>query len=126
MSKRLGKYGTVAGCIQSAIYSRLFCLGSLLLLLLALGKGTKAKRSLWLCTTERSPGTVITECRKNCCELQLEKMYLLTCAQNEDSNQPAPSRNRISLRCPHYKSLHPRISKMHSLKILIGLCDCAG
>ena len=43
---------------------------------------------------------------------QHEKTYLLTCAQNEDSNQPLHS--LISLLCPHEETLHPWLSNESS------------
>ena len=50
----------------------------------------------------------------------------LTCATNEDSNQPAHPRNLISLRCPHEGTSHPWLSKMFPVKILIRLRIRAG
>ena len=47
-------------------------------------------------------------------ELQHEKMYSLTCAFNEDSNQPAHP-------FLHEEILHPKQYKMHPLRILIRL-----
>ena len=54
-----------------------------------------------------------------------ESTFLLTFASNEDSNQPAHPSDQ-SLRCPMVKTLHPWLSKMCPVKILIGLCKCAG
>ena len=50
-------------------------------------------------------------------EPQREKSYLLTCAPNEDSNQPAHPRSLISLRCPDEETLHPLLSKIRPVKI---------
>ena len=45
-----------------------------------------------------------------------------TCSSIENTNQPAlPS----SLRCPHVETLHPRLSKVRPVKILIKLRECA-
>ena len=38
-------------------------------------------------------------------EPQREEIYLLTCALNEDSNQPAHPHSLISLRCAHEETL---------------------
>ena len=38
---------------------------------------------------------------------QREKTLSLTCASNEDSDQPACPRSLISLRCLHKETLHP-------------------
>ena len=59
-------------------------------------------------------------------EPQQEKMYLLTCAFNEESNQLAHPRNLISPRCPHEGSLHHWLFIMRSVKILIRLRKFAG
>ena len=59
-------------------------------------------------------------------EPQCVKTYLLTCAPNEDSNQPVHPRSLISLRCSHEESLHPWISEMRPVKILIRLRECSG
>ena len=49
-------------------------------------------------------------------EAQLERMYLLTCAPKDDSNQPAHPNSQISLRCLHDDTLgYP---KMRTMKIL--------
>ena len=59
-------------------------------------------------------------------EPQHEKMYFLECASNEDSNQPALSVQSDQIfSCP-LETLHPWLSKMHPVKILIRLCGCAG
>ena len=50
----------------------------------------------------------------------------MTCAPNEDSNQPAHPRSLISLRWPHEETMHPWLSKMHPVKILIRLYECTG
>ena len=59
-------------------------------------------------------------------ELQRGKMYRLTCGPNGDANQPAHPRSLVSLRCPHEETLHPWLSKMRPVKILIRLRECAG
>ena len=56
---------------------------------------------------------------------QREKMYLITCTPNEDPNQSAHLRSLNSLRCPHEETLHPWLSKMRPVKILIRLHECA-
>ena len=51
-----------------------------------------------------------------------EKTSLLTCAPNEDSNQPAQSaQSDQSLRCSHEETLNTCLSKMRLVKILIRL-----
>ena len=53
-----------------------------------------------------------------------EKTYFLTYALNESPNQPALLHNLISLHCPpHKETLHPWLSKMSSVKILIRLLE---
>ena len=59
-------------------------------------------------------------------EPQCEKTYLLTCAPNEDSKQPAHPCILISLRCPREKTLYPWVFEMRPEKILISLRECAG
>ena len=51
---------------------------------------------------------------------------LLTCAHNEDSNQPVHPHSLISLCCPHEENLHTRLSRMYSVKILIRVSECPG
>ena len=46
-----------------------------------------------------------------------EKTYLLTHALNVDSNKPVQSGQ--SLCCPHEETLHPWLTKMHPVNILI-------
>ena len=67
--------------------------------------------SLGLCWPHMGNGPFL-HCMLN--ESQLERMYLLTCAPNEDSNQPVHPRSLISLRCPHEETLHPWLFKMRS------------
>ena len=55
-----------------------------------------------------------------------EKTYLLTCAPNEYSNQTAHPRCLIRLHCPHWQNSYPWLSKMHPVKILSSLVECAG
>ena len=55
-------------------------------------------------------------------ELKREKKYLLTCAPNEDSKS-ARDQPDLGLRCPHEETLHPWLSKMRPVKILIRLID---
>ena len=60
-------------------------------------------------------------------EPQCEKTYLLTCAPNEDSDQPARPRSLIRVFVVRMKkTLHPWLSKMCPVKILIRLRECAG
>ena len=59
-------------------------------------------------------------------EPQREKTYLWTCAPKEDSDQPANTRSLISLCCPHEETLHPWLSKIRPVKVLIRLRECAG
>ena len=47
-------------------------------------------------------------------------------APNEDSNQPAHPRSLISFFIARMKNLHPWLSKMCPVKILIRLRECAG
>ena len=54
-------------------------------------------------------------------EAQHEKAYHLTCAPDEDAYQHEHPRSLISLCCPHKKSLHPWLSKMRPVNILIRL-----
>ena len=54
-------------------------------------------------------------------ESQRRKTYILIYESNEDSNQPARSCSFISLRCPHQETVHPWLSKMRPVKILISL-----
>ena len=56
------------------------------------------------------------------------KTHLLTYAPNEDSNNLAHPHTLISPRCPLEETLHPCIGypKMHPVKILIRLRECAG
>ena len=60
-------------------------------------------------------------------EPQRKKTYLLACAPNEDSNQPAHPRNLIRVFVVRMKKLcilgYP---KMSTVKILMGLRKCAG
>ena len=53
------------------------------------------------------------------------KTYLLTCAPNEGSNQPAHPHSLISLHYPLEKTFHPCLSEMWPVKILIKLRECA-
>ena len=53
-------------------------------------------------------------------------MYLLTCVFNKHSTEPAHLHNLISHHCPHEETLHPWLSKMRPVKILIRLRECAG
>ena len=54
------------------------------------------------------------------------KTYLiLTCAPNEDSNQPAHPRSHQSPRCPYDETMYRWLSKMRTVKILIRLRECA-
>ena len=61
------------------------------------------------------------------CKKKLNKLscnvskHLLTCAPNEDSNQTAHPRCLISLRCLHDETLHPLLSKIRPVTILIWL-----
>ena len=59
-------------------------------------------------------------------EPEREKTYLLICAPNEDSNQPAHPRSLLCPRCPHEEILHPCLSKNRSLKIQIRLHEAMG
>ena len=52
-------------------------------------------------------------------ERQREKTYLLICALNEGSNQPVHQ-------CLHQETLHPWLSKIRIVKILIRLRERAG
>ena len=53
-------------------------------------------------------------------EPQLEKKYRLTCAPIVDSSQPAHMQSNQSLHCLHEeKTLHPWLSKMNPVKIVI-------
>ena len=60
------------------------------------------------------------------CAPQREKTYLLTCAPNEDESACTSAQSYQSFRCPHEEILHPKLSKMHPVKILIRLRECAG
>ena len=45
---------------------------------------------------------------------------------NKDSDQPAHPYSLINnLRCPHEETLHPWLSEMRPVKILIRLRECA-
>ena len=73
--------------------------------------------------------TAILFCRLVYCHMyskdpQRYKVYLLTCAPNEDSNQPAHPHSQISLPYPHEEALQPLLSKMRPEKILLILCEC--
>ena len=52
-------------------------------------------------------------------EPQRKKTYLLTCAPNEDLNQPAHARSDQTLPCGHEETLCLWLSKMRPVKILI-------
>ena len=45
-------------------------------------------------------------------EPQCEKTYFLTCAPNEDSDQPANLDPDHSLHCPHEETSNPWLSKI--------------
>ena len=54
-------------------------------------------------------------------------MYLLKrCEKRRHNSDCASAHSDQSFRCPHEESLHPWISKMRPVKILIRLCECAG
>ena len=53
-------------------------------------------------------------------------VYFLTCTPNEDFNQPAHSHSLIGVFSLHEETLHPWLSKMHPVKILIRRRECAG
>ena len=48
------------------------------------------------------------------------------CAQRRLKSACAFAQSDQSLRCPHEETLHPWLSKMHTMKILIRLRKCAG
>ena len=48
-------------------------------------------------------------------EPQLAKTYLLISASNDDSNMPAHPSSLVSLCCPHEETLHPSLSKIHTV-----------
>ena len=52
-------------------------------------------------------------------------MYLLTCARNDDLNQPAHPRSMSRVCCHQEETLHPWLSKLRPVKILIRLRECA-
>ena len=52
---------------------------------------------------------------------QREKTYLLKCAPNEDSNQPAHPHSLISLRFPHEETLPTWLAKTR-LDRNVGMC----
>ena len=58
-------------------------------------------------------------------KLKREKMYLLECMPNEDSNHPAHPRSLISFRCSHEEILFSLLSKIRPGKILIRQRECA-
>ena len=55
---------------------------------------------------------------------QHEKTYPLICAANKDTSQPEHLQNQISLCCQQEETLHPWLSRMRLVKILIRLCKC--
>ena len=55
-----------------------------------------------------------------------KKTYLLTCAPNKDWSAGASAQFGQRLCCSHEKSLHPWLSKMLLVRILIRLRECAG
>ena len=66
-------------------------------------------------------GKLISIYVRNC-----EKPYLLTCAPNEDSNQPAHPRSLIRVFVVRIKKKNHWLSQMYPVKIRIRLRDCAG
>ena len=65
----------------------------------------------------------MTERKVNFSESRRGKTYILVCASNEDSNQPAHPSNLISIFVVCIKKLHPWLSKMRPRKILITQAD---
>ena len=59
------------------------------------------------------------------CIATWEKTHHLTRAHNNDSNKLAHSRLLISLQCPLDKTMHTRLPKKRSVKILIWLRECS-
>ena len=60
-------------------------------------------------------------------DLQHEKMNLLTCLPNENTNQLVHQHSLINIFIVYMKRLlHPWLSKMHPVKILIRLSECTG
>ena len=59
-------------------------------------------------------------------EAQREITYLLISVSNEDPNQPAYAQSDQTLRFPPEETLHPWLSKMRPMKILIRLREYAG
>ena len=54
-----------------------------------------------------------------------EKVPSYMWAQRRLKSACASAQSDQSLRCPHEETLHPYLSKMRSVKILIRLCKCA-
>ena len=48
------------------------------------------------------------------------------CARRRLKSTCASAQSYQTLRCPHEETLHPWLSKMHAVKILIRLRECAG
>ena len=59
-------------------------------------------------------------------EVQGESTYLLTCAFKKLKSACASTQLGQNLRTPHEKNLHPWLSKLRQVKILIRLRECAG
>ena len=54
-------------------------------------------------------------------ESQREETYLLKCAPNDDSNQPAHAHSLISLYCLYEELFASLLSKLRQIKILISI-----
>ena len=54
------------------------------------------------------------------------RKHTIWCVPKKDLNQPVHPRSLISHHCQHEEILHPWLSRMHSVKILIRLHKCAG
>ena len=68
---------------------------------------------------------VIFLCNVDRLEPQREKTFLLTCAQRRYKSVCTSAQPDQSLRCLHEETLHPWLSKMRLVKILIRLRKCA-
>ena len=55
-----------------------------------------------------------------------DKTYKMTCAPNEDSDQPGHQPSLISLRCPHEETLGPLATLKCTTKNLVRLGGCLG
>ena len=59
-------------------------------------------------------------------EPQCEKMYLLKCAPNEEESASTSVQSDQGLQYLQEKKLHPSLSKMPPVKVLIRQHECAG